>query len=347
VEDFRIDFEDGFGVRSDAEEDEVARTAGSELATALELEATPPFVGIRIKSLNSEWSRRAVRTLEIFLEVVLSKSGGRLPPNFVVTLPKVTVPEQPRTLALCLSLLERTHHLEPGTLRMEIMVETTQALLGADGRSPLSEFLEACEGRCTGAHLGTYDFTASCNITAAYQSMAHPMCDLARGLMLLAYAGRGIALSDGATNVLPIGPHAGEPEGLGETELAQNRAAVHHGWRLAHRNIRHSLRSGFYQGWDLHPAQLPVRYAATFAFFLEGFAAAAERLRNLLEKAAQATLVGDVFDDAATGQALLNQVARAVACGAVERDELQSAGLREEEIELRSFGEILEARARG
>src|SRR4029077_4820323 len=130
--------------------------------------------------------------------------------------------------------------------------------------------------------------------------MAHPMCDLAKGLMVLAYAGTGIFLSDGATNVMPVGPHKGQALSPGAHD--ENRAAVHAAWQLGPRHIRRSLEGGLYQGWDLHPAQLPVRYATCFAFFREGFAPAAERLRNFVDKAAQATLVGDVFDDAATGQ---------------------------------------------
>jgi hypothetical protein len=256
----------------------------------------------------------------------------------------VTLPEQARTLSFLLGLLEREHHLEAGTLRIEIMIEAPQALLGADGRSTLAELVDACEGRCVGAHLGTYDFTASCHVTAAYQTMDHPLCDLARGLMVLAYAGRGIALSDGATNIMPVGPHRGDPGRLGEAQVAENRAAVHRAWQLAHRNIRHSLRCGFYQGWDLHPAQLPVRYGACFAFFLEGFAQAAERLRSFVDRAAQATLVGDVFDDAATGQGLLNYFLRALNCGAIDPEELAATGLAREEIDLRSFAKILEAR---
>jgi hypothetical protein len=217
----------------------------------------------------------------------------------------------------------------------------TQALLGPDGRSPLPSFLQACEGRCVGAHLGTYDFTASCNITAAYQTMAHPLCDLARGLMMLAYAGTGIFLSDGATNVMPVGPHQ-SPTTPAQAE--ENRAAVQGAWRLCHRHIRRSLETGFYQGWDLHPAQLPVRFATCYAFFLESFAPAAARLRNFVERAAQATLVGDVFDDAATGQGLLNYFLRALNCGAVDPDDLAATGLTADELALRSFARILEAR---
>jgi citrate lyase beta subunit len=342
VEDFRIDFEDGFGARPDAEEDEAARAAAGQVARGMEEGILPPFIGIRVKSLGEEWKQRAARTLEIFLDTLLAATGGRLPPNFVVTLPKVTVAEQPATLVRLFEILEKRHRLAQGSLRMELMIEVTQALLGPDGRSPLPAFLAACEKRCIGAHLGTYDFTASCNITAAQQTMAHPMCDLAKGLMILAYAGTGVFLSDGATNVMPVGPHKGSQ--LSPAEAEQNRAVVHAAWQLSHRHIRHSLEGGFYQGWDLHPAQLPVRYAACFAFFLEGFAPAAERLRNFIDKAAQATLVGDVFDDAATGQGLLNYFSRALNCGAIDVNDLAPTGLTSDEIALRSFAKILKAR---
>jgi len=344
VEDFRIDFEDGFGARSDAEEDATAIRAAQETARAMADRLLPPFVGIRIKSFGEEWKRRAARTLELFVDELLTKSGGVLPDDFVVTLPKVTAPEQPQLLVSLFDALERRHRLAAGALRLELMIETTQALVGPDGRLALPELLRACEGRCTGAHLGTYDFTAACNITAAHQSMLHPMCDLAKGLMILALAGTGVFLSDGATNVMPIGPHRGDA--LTPAQVEQNRATVHAAWQLSYRSIRHSLEGGFYQGWDLHPAQLPVRYAACFAFFLEGLSAAAERLGKFLEKSAQATLVGDVFDDAATGQGLLNYFLRASNSGAITLDEVAQTGLTVEEFGLRSFAKILEARRR-
>jgi citrate lyase beta subunit len=345
VEDFRIDFEDGFGARSDAEEDTVAEAAASEVARGVAQGLLPPFIGIRIKSFGDEWKERGARTLGLFVDRLLAATAGRLPDNFVVTLPKVTVAEQPRTLVRLFEILERRHRLAAGTLRLEIMIETTQALIGADGRSPLPGFLAACEGRCTGAHFGTYDFTASCNITAAYQAMEHPLCDLAKGLMMLAFAGTGIFLSDGATNIMPVGPHRAPPGGaLSAAQNDENRTVVHAAWRRAHRDIRRSLVSGFYQGWDLHPAQLPVRFATCYGFFREGLAQAGERLRNFVEKAAQATLVGDVFDDAATGQGLLNFFLRALNSGAIDLAETAMTGLLPEELALRSFAKILAAR---
>jgi citrate lyase beta subunit len=342
VEDFRIDFEDGFGARSDVEEDETAVRAAGELARAMRDGVLPPFIGIRIKSFGEEWARRGARTLELFVDNLLAKRDGRLPDNFVVTLPKVMIPEQPQTLVRLLELLEARHGLLAGSLRFELMIETTQALIGPDGYCPLPALLAACAGRCVGAHLGTYDFTASCNITAAFQAMDHPMCDLAKGLMLLSFAGTGVFLSDGATNVMPVPPHRGKE--LSPAQLVENRAVVHAAWRLSHRHIRHSLEGGYYQGWDLHPGQLPVRYAACYGFFLEGLKSAGERLENFIAKAAQATLVGDVFDDAATGQGLLNYFLRALNCGAIDLSDIARTGLTPAEVELRSFAKILAAR---
>ena len=138
------------------------------------------------------------------------------------------------------------------------------------------------------------------------------------------------------------GPHKGKE--LTERQKRENVEAVHRAWKLNADHVRHSLRHAYYQGWDLHPAQLPVRYGALYSFFLEGLDAASARLRNFIEKAAQATLVGDVFDDAATGQGLLNYFLRALNCGAIAEAEIAATGLTLEEIQTRSFMKILDGR---
>ncbi|TNE85973.1 MAG: phosphoenolpyruvate kinase [Deltaproteobacteria bacterium] len=341
VEDFRIDFEDGFGNRPDDEEDMHAERAAREVAKGMREGTLPPFIGIRIKPFTEELKARSARTLDIFVSTLLAETGGQLPENFVITLPKVPIPEQVDAFVVLLDALEQAHGLDHGTLKMEFMVELTQTILGEGGYSPLPSILRACQGRCTGAHFGTYDYTASAQITAAHQVMDHPACDFAKHVMKNTLAGTGVFLSDGATNVMPVGPHKGE---LTEAQAAENRAVVHGAWRLASSHIRHSLEGGFFQGWDLHPAQLPVRYATCFAFYLEGHAAASERLKNFIDKAAQATLVGDVFDDAATGQGLLNTFLRALNSGAITLDEVAETGLTLEEIQSRSFVQILKGR---
>ena len=117
--------------------------------------------------------------------------------------------------------------------------------------------------------------------------------------------------------------------------------AVIAAWALHARLVRRSLQHALYQGWDLHPAQLVVRYAAVYSFFQEGLPAASARLKAFVEKAALASLFGDVFDDAATGQGLLNFFLRGIACGAITEDEALATGLTLEEIRTRSFLQIL------
>ena len=341
VEDFRIDFEDGYGHRSDAEEDGHAESTAREVSAGLEAGSLPPFLGIRIKPLTPELQNRSLRTLDIFVTTLLEEAG-RLPDNFVITLPKVVAAEQVDVLVQVLAMLEDKLHLEPGALPLEIMVETTQSIFSPEGAVALRPLVDAANGRCRGAHFGTYDYTAGCGITAAHQHMLHPACDFAKNVMQVALGGTGVWLSDGATNVMPVGPHRG-PD-LDEAELEENERVVHEAMRLHYHHARHSLETGYYQGWDLHPAQLPTRYAAVYSFFLESLEAATARLRNFIEQAAQATLVGDVFDDAATGQGLLNYFLRGLNCGAVTLDEVLQTGLTEAELRTRSFVKILESR---
>jgi hypothetical protein len=228
------------------------------------------------------------------------------------------------------------------------MIETTQAILNARGESGLPQLVDASAGRCIAAHFGTYDYTASCSITAAYQTMDHPACDFAKNMMQVAFAGTGIWLSDGATNILPAPPHRAEKgKKLSPSQQKENRDAIHRAWRLHFSHIQHSLITAYYQGWDLHPAQLPTRYAAVYSFFLEGLDSAAMRLKNFVEKAAKATLVGDVFDDAATGQGLLNYFLRAINCGAISGAEAERlTGVTAEELHFGSFLKILNNRTK-
>jgi citrate lyase beta subunit len=342
VEDFRIDFEDGYGNRADEEEDNHAVQAAQQLAAGLIAGTLPPFIGIRIKPLTRDLAARSLRTLDIFLTELLGATNGRLPDNFVVTLPKIQTRTDVETLVDVFEVLEDRLGLDAGALRLEIMVETTQSLFDPQGRAMLPRLHRAAAGRLVGAHFGTYDYTANYDITAAHQKMRHPACDFAKNMMKVAFAGTGVMLSDGATNIMPIAPHKGKD--LTAEQKRENQAAVFAAWRLHADDVRHSLVNGFYQGWDLHPAQLVPRYGAVYAFFLDGFAAASERLRNFVEKAAQATLVGDVFDDAATGQGLLNYFLRGIACGAVTEQEALATGLTIEEIRGKSFVKIMAAR---
>jgi hypothetical protein len=343
VEDFRLDFEDGYGNRLDQEEDTHARSAATEVAKALAEGTAPPFIGIRVKPLSGELHRRALRTLDLFVTTLVEESGG-LPAGFVVTLPKVVDPDQVAVLDAALTELEGA--LRIGRVPCELMVETPQSIIGSDGLTGVRRLVDAGGGRIIAAHFGTYDYTASCAITAAYQSMTHPACDFARHVQQVSLMGSGVWLSDGATNVLPVPVHRGDH--LTDEQLDENRRTVHGAWRLHFADIRHSLAHGYYQGWDLHPAQLPTRYAAVYSFFLESIGPEGVRLRSFIDQAATATMVGEVFDDAATGQGLLNSFLRALNCGAVAEDEVtELTGMTVDELRTRSFLRILEGRRAG
>jgi hypothetical protein len=238
--------------------------------------------------------------------------------------------------------------LKSGALKLELMIETPQSILGAGGSSPLRALVAAGGGRVLGAHFGTYDYTALCGITASWQHMRHPVCDFAKHMMQVALAQSGVRLSDGATNIMPVAPHRAPAGGtLTDGQKRENAESVHRAWKVHFDDAMHSLVHGYYQGWDLHPAQLPSRYAAVYSFFLSSLPAATTRLRNFVDKAAQATLVGDVFDDAATGQGLLNFFIRGLSSGAITLDEARATGLSIEELQGRSFLRILEGRRAG
>jgi citrate lyase beta subunit len=341
VEDFRIDFEDGYGSRPDGEEDGHARSAAEEVAKGLAAGTLPPFIGIRIKPMSRELHTRSLRTLDLFISTLV-RSTQRLPPNFVVTIPKLMAPAHVSAVARACGVLERRLALRPrGVLKLELMIETPQSILGADGRCVLRELVAAGDGRVIGAHFGTYDYTALCGITASWQHMRHDACDFAKHMMQVALAQSGLRLSDGATNIMPVAPHR---LAATEQQRQENREIVHRAWKVHFDDVTHSLVNGFYQGWDLHPAQLPTRFAAVDAFFLLARQAATDRLRNFVEKAAQATLVGDVFDDAATGQGLLNFFVRAINSGALTMDEARETGLSMDELRAKSFVEIIKRR---
>lgn len=353
VEDFRIDFEDGYGTRDDAEEDAHAAQAAAETAAGMAAGTLPPFMGIRIKNFGPGTRERGIRTLDVYLSTLGPLTGWKLPDNFVVMLPKLVSADQVSALVELFEAFEggSSAHFAPGSLRMEFMVETTRSVIDASGVCPLPEFVRAARGRCVAAALGVYDYTASLGITANQQRIDHRGCDFARHVMQVALGGSGLFLSDGATNIMPTPPHAaptGSP--LTPEQERENTATVHSAWKLNFGHVRRSLSHGWYQGWDLNPAQLPVRYAAVYSYFLEYLPEATRRLSNFVEKAARATLVrGDsgagVFDDAATAQGLLTFFIQGLRRRAISDEDLARTGLSRDEVAMRSFTDIVRRRA--
>ena len=158
--------------------------------------------------------------------------------------------------------------------------------------------VHAAGGRLTALHYGTYDYSAFCGIAAEQQSLEHPVADHAKLVMQAAAAGTGVRLSDGSTNMLPVG----------------DADDVHAAWINHHRSVTRSLEHGFYQGWDLHPGHLPTRYAATYAFYRTGLAA---RRWPACSDYVEPSVSGGIADEPATARALADYVLRGLDCGAV------------------------------
>lgn len=300
IEDLRIDLEDGYGVRSDDEEDRAAATATAALARTILQGDAPPSFGVRIKSLEARTRRRSVRSLDVVIGQLMAH--GALTPGFVITLPKVTSVAQVEAMVTVLAALETAYGLAPRTLSFEIQVETPQAILGADGTALVAPMIHAADGRCTALAYGTYDYSAALGVAPAHQSMQHPVADHAKAVIQVAAAGTGVAISDGSTNVVPTG----------------GAFSIRAAWRLHIGLVRRSLAHGIYQGWDLHPAQLPSRYLATYAFFRDGYRSAAERIR-----ADGGPDASPVLDEPATAAALSAFLLRGVACGALDAVEVE------------------------
>ncbi|MEU7320981.1 aldolase/citrate lyase family protein [Streptomyces griseoviridis] len=311
IEDLRVDFEDGYGTRPDAEEDAAAARAARLIAEAYRDGTAAPWTGIRMKCMEAPVRDRGIRTLDIFLTGLLDAGG--LPDGLVLTLPKVTYPEQVTAMVRLLESFEKTRGLPPGRIGFEIQIETSQAILATDGTATVARMIQAAEGRATGLHYGTFDYSACLGVSAAYQASDHPAADHAKAIMQVAAAGTGVRLSDGSTNVLPVGP----------------TPKVHDAWRLHHRLTRRALARAYYQGWDMHPGHLPTRYAAVFAFYREGFEEAAARLTRYAHRTG-----GDVMDEPATAKALSGYLLRGLDCGALDIAEVARAtGLTRADLE--------------
>ncbi|MFF1547431.1 DUF6986 family protein [Streptomyces sp. NPDC058291] len=302
VEDLRVDFEDGYGSRPDAEEDATTARAARLIAEAYAAGAAAPCMGIRVKCMEAAVRDRGIRTLDVFL-TGLMEAGG-LPDGLVLTLPKVTCPEQVTAMVRLLEAFEKARGLDAGRLGFEIQIETSQAILAADGTATVARMIQAAEGRATGLHYGTFDYSACLGVSAAHQASDHPAADHAKAVMQVAAAGTGVRVSDGSTNVLPVG----------------STSQVHGAWRLHYGLTRRALARAYYQGWDMHPGHLPTRYAAVFAFYREGFAQAAERLSRYAHRTG-----GDVMDEPATAKALSGYLLRGLDCGALDLAEVTGA----------------------
>jgi citrate lyase beta subunit len=313
VEDLRVDFEDGYGARPDDEEDRHAVAAARAVQVSRGDGTAPPSFGLRVKSFAEGTEARSLRTLDTFLTTLVEAAGG-LPDGFVVTFPKVTAAEHVATFAEALELLEVGLGLAERSLRFEVQVETPRSVIGPDGSVAAPRILEAAGGRLTAMHFGVFDYTAALGLMPWEQRLDHPANDFARHALQVALAGTGVSISDGSSNVVPASDRTDD---------------VHAAWRVHADHVRHSLRHGFYQGWDLHPAHLVSRYAVVFGWLLPHLDDAASRVRAWR----RGVEAHGVLDEPATVASLLRYLRFAVSSGAVDGDEvLEATGLARDEL---------------
>ncbi|WP_043640924.1 DUF6986 family protein [Nonomuraea candida] len=286
VEDLRIDFEDGYGARPGPVEDEHAERAAEAVAAMHAAGTLPRRWGPRVKSFADGDPERAVRTLRLLVSGVAGRTGG-LPRGFVVTFPKVLLEAYLGQFAAVLEELE-TELRPPSPLRFEMQVEAPQTLpfLRADLAGSLG-------GRLAAAHFGVFDYTAAIGLPPHEQRLDHPACDHARHVMQTAFAGTEVELSDGSLAAAPASDRTDD---------------VHALWRRHAGLVRHSLRHGFHQGWDMHPSHLVSRFATVYAFHLATYDAYRERVRAWEERRAAE---GGVMDEPATIRTLAAALHRA------------------------------------
>lgn len=309
VEDLRVDAEDGYRGAAGVEDADVRRAAAA-VAADVQGGLAPPWFGIRAKSLELGTRHRGVRSLDLFLATLGEHPVPKTPPSpgsadssrLVITLPKVTDVEQVRAFRPVLDALEEANGI---AVDLEIQIETPQAVIGPDGVVTAAALVHAAGPRLIGLHYGTYDYSAALGIPAAHQSADHPAADFAKQVLQVAVAGTGVRAVDGSTNVLPVG----------------DREQVHAAWRLHAGLVRRALERGFQQGWDLHPAQLVTRYAATYAFYRAALPPAVARLAGYLDRTD-----GGVLDEPATARALAAVLLRGLDCGAIDAEEIRAGG---------------------
>jgi citrate lyase beta subunit len=290
IEDYRIDFEDGYGARSNPDEDADASRVGREFARMARAKELPFRIGIRLKPNCG----RARHTLELFIREVVE---GPVPALIVVNQPKISSPEEVKRWREMLEKVEFRYRLPGGTLGHELMIEHPAAV------RQLSEMVRVAENRLHAGHFGAYDYLSFLGVPFAAQSLDHPYATLARWEVLQVFSILQKPVSDGAVTQLPVG---------------QDRAALQKAWDLHEAQVTRALGQGYFCGWDLHPGQLISRYAALYRFFDAHVAEAQSRLEAFRQAGAQARVSGIQFDDAATAEGLALFLRRGLSCGAID-----------------------------
>ena len=313
----------------------------------MEAGTLPPFIGIRIKPMSEELHGAQPADPRLFVSSLARATKRRFPGELRRHDAEVMTPAHVAAWRARARRSSGGSSCRRGALKLELMIETPQSILATDGSSALRALVarrRRPRPRRPFRHLRLHRALRHHRGVAAH---APP------GLRLREAHDAGRARADrrvalGRRHQRDAGRAA--PRGAGRP-LTERRGA-----RTARPSIAPGsststtcalARERLLPGLGSAPGAAPdaLRRASTRSSWRASGATA--RLRNFVEKAAQATLVGDVFDDAATGQGLLNFFVRGLSSGAMTLDEARETGLTVEELQGRSFLAILAGRKRG
>lgn len=317
IEDFRIDFEDGYGVRDDSDEDADAVRCAHIVANyhnQLAAQDEAIAVGFRVKPLGQGTYKRSLKTLFLILNSYAQSRQNRHDQRhqLMITLPKVESALQVALVQDILAAAEHEYGLPHGFFQMEALIENCEAFMSVlHGRSQLLEIVHAAKGRMAGLHFGVYDFNAALGIAPSCQDLHNDASSAAKFLMQLAVGNcENVGLSDGVINVIPV-----RRDGQSDSDFVD-------ACRFNYLKMKKSVEAGFYQSWDIHPSQVWLRMTAMTEFVLRSLPDTIDRLITFHRAAQRAVKTGQVFDDRASVLGLVKFVKLAVASRIVKRDEL-------------------------
>lgn len=316
IEDYRIDFEDGYGIHDQSDEITEAKRCAQVLA---EIMSAPggnnqlPDFGIRLKPFSGAHREHSVRVLGNFFDTLQQAIDIKRLSRFWVALPKIRDAAEGASLLRLLQSLEAELGLAPDTIGLEMLFETLESIQVLGQPEQLSQWLPQVQaGLCrrpSAIVLGTFDTCAEWGIAALNQGHQHPLMNQVR-LQALSWGNQvGAYVVDSITRAVP------------QLSGSLNPLVVHG------RHVLHSMAMGVDAGWDIHPLQVLGRHAVRLALVNAGLPQAIVRLKQFLTAQTHASRVGAAFDDLATVRGLVIQIRQAVDLGLVTVDTLSEQGV--------------------
>lgn len=249
-------------------------------------------------------------TAEDLVSVLFDAGRDREPrayPLDGIVFPKVEQPEEIDWLLATLDAVERALHLDPGRIRLALLIESASAVAQA-----LALARRAASRLCA-LILGLVDYAADVGLPAI--ANRHPLAEWARAAVINAAGAVGVPAIDGMTLDYPVADPALDP--------AANRERFLVRMALVYQEALHAQAMGMAGKWVGHPAQL---FAVLLAFEQAPDGDTLEReIEHLAayERSAQqegqgVTVIGGAMADRATDRHARMLLRRAVTLGRLD-----------------------------